>query len=106
MQLEFNLIDKYPSPEVPDPPACVIKVYAEDSPNTEDIFHYPVLLNGVKKPKKMFIHLSLRSNLAAGIYMTTCKIIGMIQLGSVVIYGYMNIIKFVYEKEITCPAMS
>ena len=106
MQLEFNLIDKYPSPEVPDPPACVIKVYAQDSPNTEEIFHYPVLLDGVNKPKIMFIHLSLKINSVAGIYMTTCKTMGMIILGSVVIYGYMNISKFFYEKEITCPAMS
>ena len=66
LQLEFKLIDKFVSHEVPDPPACVVHVYAKDSSDTEEIFHYPVPLVGVNKPEKTFIHLSLRINPIAG----------------------------------------
>ena len=66
LQLEFKLIDKFVSREVPDPPACVVHVYAKDSSDTEEIFHYPVPLVGVNKPEKTFIHLSLRINPIAG----------------------------------------
>ena len=66
LQLEFKLVDKFVSREVPEPPACVVNVYAEDRSDTEEIFHYPVPLVGVNKPEKTFIHLSLRINPIAG----------------------------------------
>ena len=67
MQLKFKLIDKFVSPEVPEPPAYVVNVYAEESSETEEIFHYPVPLICVNKPEKtLFIHLSLRINPIAG----------------------------------------
>ena len=66
LQFEYGFIDKFPSDELPEPPSCLLRVYAEDSPETEKFFHYLVPLEGVTKPEKIFIHLSLRSSLVAG----------------------------------------
>ena len=62
----YNFIDKFPSYELPEPPSCLLRVYARDSPDTQEIFHYPVPLKGVATPEKISIHLSLKSNLVAG----------------------------------------
>ena len=51
---------------MPEPPSCTVKVYAKDSPDTEEIFHYLVPLKGVNNPEKITIHLSLRSSPVAG----------------------------------------
>ena len=62
----YEFIDQFSSDELPEPPSCFLRVYAKDSPDTEETFHYPVPLKGVTTPEKIFIHLSLRSSLVAG----------------------------------------
>ena len=37
-------------------------IKAKCDPDTEEVFHYPVPLDGVDKPQQIFIYLSLKIN--------------------------------------------
>ena len=37
-------------------------IKAKSDADTEEVFHYPVPLDGVDKPQQIFIYLSLKSN--------------------------------------------
>ena len=41
-------------------------IKAKRDPSTEEVFYYPVPLDGVSKEQQIFIYLSLESSLATG----------------------------------------
>lgn len=66
LKLKYRQIDKFPSDEMPEPPSCIVKVYAKDRSESKEVFHFLVPLEGVVKPPEIVIHLSQKRSPNAG----------------------------------------